>query len=189
MNRCVSVGGGVDALETLLDEHRTIGMTIGLLKDSVKGLQSGKAPSPEFFEEIFDVLRNFVDRCHHGKEEEVLFPLVRKRDAEEAGIVSLLLEEHEKGRAFVRAMKDAVSKNDRAGIIKNANGYTALLLQHIRRENMIFPTWINPLEDETKKEISERFDEIEAEAIGPGKHQEYLQTIERLKNGNVGMKE
>jgi hemerythrin-like domain-containing protein len=185
MNGSMPVGGEVDALGTLLDEHIVIVMTVGLLKDSVKRLQSGRELPPEFFGEVFDVLENFVDKCHHGKEEEVLFPLVKAMGAEESGVVSLLLEEHEKGRAFVRAMSDAVSKNDSAGIIKNSNGYTALLLQHIKRENMIFPRWINPLSDRTKKEMSERFDEIEARAIGLGKRQEYLRTVERLKDGNA----
>jgi hemerythrin-like domain-containing protein len=172
----------MDVLGTLLEEHRIIGMAIKLLDDSTKKLQSGKKVSPEIFEKDLDILRNFADRCHHRKEEDVLFPLIKEHGTEEARNVSLLLREHEKGRGLVRAMSEAVSKNDSTGMIKNANGYIALMFQHIRKENVLFPPWINPLSDETKKELLERFEEIEAKAIGLGKHQEYLQTIEKLRN-------
>ncbi len=172
----------MDALENLLEEHRIIVITIALLNDSAKKLQSGQALSPEFFGKVFDVLKNLVDKCHHGKEEDALFPLITKQGAEEASVVSVLLEEHKKGRTFVRAMGEAVNNMDNPGIIKNINGYTALLLQHIKKENMLFPTWINVLSDEIKKEMSERFEEIEARAIGPGKQQEYLQTVKDLRN-------
>ncbi len=183
------VGVNVDALQTLLDEHRIIGLTIALLNDAGKKLQNGQEVPPEFFEKIQYVLRNFVDRCHHGKEEDALFPLVKNMGAEEAQAVSLLLEEHEKGRVFVRAMNEASSNKDTASMIKNISKYDALLIQHIRKENILFPTWITPLTEETKKEISDRFDEIEAKTIGLGKQKEYLQTVEELRKGNLGIKQ
>ena len=172
----------MDALGTLLDEHKIIGTTIVLLNDAVKRLQSGKELPPGFFEEVFGVLKDFIDRCHHGKEEGALFPLIKAKGPTEAGTVSLLLEEHEKGRRFVEAMGEAAGKKDKAGMIGSINGYTTLIIQHIRRENMIFPAWINPLPDETKKKMSKSFDEIEARSIGLGSRQEYLRTVEKLKD-------
>ena len=86
----------MDALQTMLDEHRIIGMTIKALGDSAKKLQSGKKVPKDLWEDILEVLKNFADGCHHKKEEAALFPLARGIDANEAGMVSVLLEEHER---------------------------------------------------------------------------------------------
>lgn len=174
--------GIMDALGTLLEEHEIILKAINVLTSSVKSIQEGKEPKPKFFEGILDVIKNFADKCHHGKEEGVLFPMINDKDVRQAKIVSLFLEDHEKGRAFVRALAEAVGKNDATGIIKNANGYANLLPLHIKKENAIFPVWINPLSSETKEELSERFEEIEERVIGLGKHEEYINKIEKLKN-------
>lgn len=171
----------MEVLRNLLDEHKTIVMVVGLLNGSVKKLQSRAELPPEFLERILNVLREYVNACHHTKEEVSLFPLVKVRGTEDAGMVSVLLEEHEKGRSFVRAMGEAVNEQDTAGIIKNANDYASLLLQHIKKENLIFPKWMAMLTDETKNEMSERFEQIEESTIGSGKQQQYLQTVEKMK--------
>ncbi len=171
----------MNALEDLLEEHIIIVRAVNLLTSYANKMENGKGMAPEFFEKIFDVLTNFVDKCHHGKEEEVLFPLIKETSVKDADTVSLLLEEHENGRAFVRAMREAVNKKDSTGTIQNIRGYTMLLIQHIKKENLIFPTWISPLSDRTKKEMLDKFDRIETAAIGPKKRQEYFKTIEEIR--------
>jgi len=171
----------MDALEVLTEEHRVILKIVEVLNNSAKKLQAREEVSTEFFEKILDAMRNFVEKCHHGKEEMALFPLIRARGGREAKAVSLLIEEHEKGRAFGKALDEAVKKNEMDNIIKSVNGYVGLLPQHVKKENVVFPTWINSLSDETKKELFKRFEEIEETVIGLGKHQEYIQTVEKLK--------
>jgi len=170
------------ALEVLLEEHEIIEQTIEVLNKSVKNLENGKKVSPEIFKKISDIIKNFADKCHHGKEEHVLFPLIKKIDVKESKVISLLLKEHKKGRTFIKALTKAISKKDTNGMIKNANGYINLLPQHIKKENVIFPRWINPLSDEIKDGLFDEFEEIEEKVIGLGKHQEYVQNIEKLKN-------
>lgn len=169
------------ALEVLLEEHEIIEQAIGVLDKSAKNLHAGKKVSNEIFVKTLDIIKNFADKCHHGKEEIVLFPLIKKSDAKQTKIISLLLKEHEKGRDFVRKLSVAVNKNDINSIIKNANSYVSTLPQHIKKENVIFPLWINPLSDEVKEGIFDRFEEIEEKVIGLGKHQAYIREIEKLK--------
>jgi len=172
----------MDALESLLEEHEIIEQAIEVLNKSTKNLQNGKKVSSEVFKKTLDIIKNFADRCHHGKEEDVLFPLIKKINTKESKVISLLLKEHEKGRNFVKGLTKAISKKDTDGMIKNANGYINLLPQHIEKENVIFPRWINPLSNEIKDGLFDRFEEIEEKVIGLGKHQEYVQNIEKLKN-------
>jgi hemerythrin-like domain-containing protein len=169
------------ALEVLMEEHEVILKIAEVLNNSVKKLQAREKVSTEFFEKILDIIRNFVEKCHHGKEEMGLFPLIREHGGREARAVSLLIEEHEKGRAFVKTLDEAVKKNETDSVIKSVNGYVGLLPPHVKKENVVFPTWINPLSDETKMELFKRFEEIEESVIGPRKHQEYIQTVEKLK--------
>jgi hemerythrin-like domain-containing protein len=172
----------MDPLEVMLEEHVIISEVIKVLDIAAEKLAAGEKIKPEIFEKILDIIKNFADRCHHGKEEDVLFPLISERDAKQAQVIKFFLEDHLKGRNFVRGMREALAKNDADGIVKNAKGYTGLLPTHIKKENAIFPRWIQPLPEETKEELSERFEDIEKKVIGIGKHQEYIREIEKLKN-------
>jgi hemerythrin-like domain-containing protein len=171
----------VDALKNLLDEHVTIVTAVQLLSGAVRRMQDRKEMPQEFFGKVLHILRDFVDGCHHAKEEEALFPMICKEGAEQSNIVSMLIDEHAKGREFVRAMRGSLDSGDIAGMARNASGYSTLLMQHIKRENLIFPQWIDALQDKARKELSERFDSIEGRSIGLGKRLEYVQMIEKLK--------
>lgn len=178
-------GKTMNALETLIEEHEIIMMAIDVLDKSVKRLQDGNELPSGFFPNMLDIIKNFADKCHHGKEEAVLFPMISKKSELDSRIVSSMLEEHEKGRAFIKAVNEAVGKNDKESIIKNANGYIKLLPPHIKKENVVFPKWINPLSDRMKEELFEKFEKIEEEVIGLGMHEEYIKRIENLKNSLV----
>lgn len=172
----------MDALEVLIEEHEIILKAIDILNKSAEELQERKKISSEFFEKLLDIIRNFADKCHHGKEENVLFPLIRERDAKQDKVISLFLEDHEKGRKFIRGINESLGKNDIESIIDNAEGYVNLLPLHIKKENAIFPIWINSLSKETRGELLKRFEEIEEKVIGLGKHEEYVRKIEVLKD-------
>ncbi len=52
----------------------------------------------------------FADQCHHGKEEDLLFPAMEAAGIpRESGPIGVMLEEHNIGRQYVRGMAEAVS--------------------------------------------------------------------------------
>jgi hemerythrin-like domain-containing protein len=169
------------ALEVLMEEHEVVLKIVEVLNNSAKKLQAREKVPTEFFEKMLEVLKNFVEENHHGKEEKALFPLIREHGGREAKAVSFLIEEHDRGKAFAKGLGEAVKKNETDNMIKNIDGYVRLLPAHVKKENVVFPTWINSLSNKTKGELSKRFEEIEESAIGHGKHQEYIQTVEKLK--------
>jgi hemerythrin-like domain-containing protein len=91
----------------------------------------------------------FVDKCHHGKEEELLFPALEAIGVQrDGGPIGVMLAEHQQGREYVQKMNEAFSQyneGDRAAatkLAKNARAYIALLRQHIDKENnVLFPIW------------------------------------------------
>ena len=57
----------------------------------------------------------FADKCHHGKEEDVLFPELEKAGiARQGGPIGVMLHEHVSGREFIRRMSEALpARNDK----------------------------------------------------------------------------
>lgn len=174
----------------LREEHEGIKQMLSVLDEMCNRLESrGNVPS-DHFDKVVDFLKTFVDKCHHGKEEDLLFKAM-----EEAGIprnggpVAVMLMEHETGRGFVRALAAGVEKYKKGDnsaaqeISDNGHNYVELLWAHIDKENNILYNIADmhvpkPVQDQLLK----AFEKIETERIGPGKHEEYHRLIGQLSN-------
>ena len=166
----------MDAFDVLMEDHEIILEAIGILEQSIR-----RELPTDFFLKLLDIIRNFADRCHHGKEETALFPLVKQKDASQSENISILLEEHEKGRTLIAALSQAIDKNDPQSKISNANDYFQLLTQHIRKENKLFVSWFRMLNSNDKDTLSEEFERTEEMVIGKGKHGEYIATLKNMR--------
>jgi hemerythrin-like domain-containing protein len=134
----------MNPIEKLKDEHKVILRGIDLLEKGATCLEQGENLSAEFFRKSIDFIRNYADKYHHAKEEDILF--VRMGEigfSPEMGPVAVMLQEHNQGRSYIAHMEQA---NERyaAGdisfikdIIKNARGYAGLLRQHIQKEDLV----------------------------------------------------
>jgi hemerythrin-like domain-containing protein len=60
-----------------------------------------------------DFIRTYADRCHHGKEEDILFRRCREKTLtpELAQTMQLLLDEHVQGRALVAQFEAAAARH------------------------------------------------------------------------------
>jgi len=133
-----------DITQTLVDEHRLIIRMIALLEKNAPRTAEGNYRNWQFYLDGIDFIRQYADRFHHAKEEDVLFKaLVDNGMPKEHSPVAAMLMEHDKGRSFVRAMESAVheaqaGRTDKyLSIADNALGYTALLRDHISKEDEI----------------------------------------------------
>ncbi len=138
----------MDALEVLMEEHEIILYAIDVLGESTKRFNNGKNVPMKFFEDFLEIVKNFADRCHHGKEETVLFPLIETRDSSQHDVISVLFAEHEKGRKFLAKLRDAAGTNNVKEITESSGGYANLLKLHIQKENLLFPKWLSILSDD-----------------------------------------
>src|SRR3972149_9067192 len=96
--------------ENLQQEHRVIERVLHSLETAAKKLEEGKSVSPDTFDKFVDFIRNFADSCHHGKEEENLFPVLEKFGVPKEGPIGVMLLEHDQGRSFVKGLSEAVGK-------------------------------------------------------------------------------
>jgi hemerythrin-like domain-containing protein len=135
-----------------------------------------------------DFLRGFADRCHHHKEEQLLFPaLAEKGVPTEGGPIAVMLHEHDQGRAHIRAMGAALERyqaGDRKAVqdlAAAATGYTQLLRAHIWKEdNVLFQMANQALSAEEQQALAAEFDRVELEVMGAGTHERYHQMLDSL---------
>ncbi len=178
----------MQASEVLMNEHRAVERVLKVLERSADRLDAGEAVPAQIFEDSLDFLRNFADKCHHGKEETALFPAMAKAGVPvERGPIGVMLAEHNEGRGYIRAMGEALEaykrgdETARRPLAENARAYASLLAQHIRKEDdILFPMANQVLSDAEQQRLIAEFDRIEAEHIGPGVHEHYHQMIDEL---------
>ncbi|MCJ2519997.1 MAG: hemerythrin domain-containing protein, partial [Candidatus Thermoplasmatota archaeon] len=154
--------------EALKEEHRAIERALKAMEVAAEMLDLGQEVPRELLEKILEFVRGFADRCHHHKEEGVLFPyLERKGLPRDLGPIGVMLAEHEMGRGHVKAMAEAVEEARPRDFVAHARAYAALLRDHIAKEdNVLFPMadqMIGPVEAE---ELMGEFEEAEEELRG-----------------------
>src|SRR5262249_40531710 len=138
--------------------------------------------------DVLEVLGTFADKCHHGKEENCLFPaLFRKGLPREVGPVAVMLSEHEEGRREIAGMRDAVAaseRGDRAGsgrVVHHARADVELLRDHIAKENnVLFPMADGVMNAAEQAELMKAFGSVELHDVGAGTHERCLAMVEDL---------
>src|SRR5512142_1084963 len=86
--------------EDLIAEHRGILLMLKVMEKIAGRMKRGETLDEEHLRKMVEFLRNFVDKCHHGKEEGILFPEIAKTAAH-VGTVNELLGEHMTGRDLI----------------------------------------------------------------------------------------
>jgi hemerythrin-like domain-containing protein len=157
----------------LVNEHENILMLLEVL-DRLGDLAPEKNPPLEKMAAAIELVQDYADGLHHGKEETLLFPMLEARGvSRHGGPIGCMLKEHEVGRGAVAAMGDALDrmKQGEAGagdaFASASGGYTALLREHIAKENEVLFPWAEELLSENDRlELCESFERIETEDVG-----------------------
>lgn len=133
-----------DVTGIMVVEHKLILRMINVLEKKCAEVGAGGFSDWDFFLEAVDFIRNYADRFHHGKEEEVLFKeLVANGMPADNSPVGAMLITHEEGRGFVRGMEEAtvaakLGDPDAPGkVVENGTAYARLLRNHIEIEDTV----------------------------------------------------
>jgi hemerythrin-like domain-containing protein len=174
--------------KTIIDlakEHGSILIMLKIMNKVSERLKEGLEVDKEHLREIVEFLRNFADKCHHGKEEEILFPELLKNDSDKA-LVNELLGEHKTGRDFIRGINESLENcqpgnPDSIHIAINAIDYIALLTEHIRKESLSLFPMAEKLPEEIHAEMEKKFEKLEKDVMGTGKYEEYQNWLKKLQ--------
>ncbi len=134
----------MEIIETLMDEHRQIERGLGALERHLGWVKAGGSTDRATLGKFVTFLREFADKIHHAKEEELLFVKMAENGfPTEGGPIAVMLFEHGEGRAMVRRLGEIsdgqgpLVERDRADAISAGEGYVRLLRDHIQKEDRI----------------------------------------------------
>lgn len=174
--------------EILMNEHRVIEQVLSCLEKMAAECEKNGRLDPAPARDALVFFRNFADRCHHGKEENQLFPMMERRGfAPHAGPTAIMRSEHEQGRELLGRI-DAAIDSAAGGLpeaarlfVDSARGYANLLRAHIEKEDhCLFPMAEQSLSAADQGALLERFEHVEHEEIGEGLHESCLRIADEL---------
>jgi len=172
------------AIEDLQNEHQAILSSLQILDTLAGRLHRGLDVQRRDIHDFIAFLREFADKCHHGKEEGILFPaLVKAGIAEKGGPIGVMLSEHAEGRELIKEMETAISgKEDNEKFMRAAKEYSSLLQAHIEKENsVLFPSAERVLTAPQLDQIYDAFEQHERKVIGEGRHEELHAMLKKLR--------
>ena len=130
----------------LMIEHRTIERMISLMDKEVQRIGKGLEPDTEFIRTAVDFIKTYADRLHHGKEEDILFRDLAKKQLspEHKRIMDELIKEHALARENTRKLVEARNKhlagekNSVKVIVENMGILAKFYPKHIEKEDKHF---------------------------------------------------
>ena len=146
----------------LMIEHRLIERMVGVLREEMRGIEKKKEVHSELIYNGVDFFRTYADRCHHGKEEDILFrDLAKKRLApEHKKIMAELIAEHRFGRETVGKL---LSSNDR--YVKGDNAAANEIIDTLKKLVEFYPVHIEKEDQHFFLPCMEYFSKTERDAM------------------------
>ena len=155
------------SVERLMSEHDLIERGLSLLEDAIIKIEDGQALPDGFSEWVVRFFQQFADQCHHAKEEDVFFPVLKQRGIpEQGGPIGVMLYEHELGRDCVRRMQEASQTQpfDSHKFAEAAKQYVPLLHEHIFKENhVLFRVAERVMSEADDDDVTSKFSQVEQE--------------------------
>lgn len=180
---------GILPIGPLMIEHRLIERMVALLKKAGEKVETNKTIDTCFLGQAVDFFRSYADRCHHGKEEDILFRSLQTRQlsAGHKEILAGLLADHVRARELVAALANArqqyLQKETQAekAIRECLKNIVELYTAHIQKEDQQF--FIPSMQYFTKDEQAAMLDEFE-EFDKMLIHEKYKKLIDDIEKGH-----
>ena len=168
---------------SLRNDHNLIEKVISSMKSTVSLLKDGKVIPESILLQTVDFTKNFVDVCHHGKEEETLFPaLAQTGMPTKMGPIARMLLEHQITKEIAskieESSKNYITNGDSEELVHNIEQYIQHVTDHLYKENnrlfMMADARLQSYSDQIDKSLTEteknKLNEL-------GKTREYYENI------------
>lgn len=100
------------AIGGLMHEHQLILRVVADMGREFERLDDGGDVDPGYVATVVDFIRTYADRCHHGKEEDILFRDLAGKglSPEDAEAMRVLIDDHVWARGQVRELVEATDR-------------------------------------------------------------------------------
>lgn len=156
------------SLAIIKNEHRNLGAVLYTLEKLMEEAEKGKSPDFKVFHGLLTYVDRFLDRYHHPKEEDYLFPTLRHRCPQISVVLEERSQEHHDGERMLAQVSKALSAyeflgdSELARFSDGVRGYIAFEREHaIEEERQILPLAREKLTAEDWERIDAAFAENE----------------------------
>lgn len=171
----------------LMQEHRRIEKVIDELKLELQHQQRTQTPHTGKIMTAIDFFQTYADLTHHGKEEDIFFTKLQKKELSEKHktLLSDLKNDHEQARLLLNQLKQQ-NESYRKGeenIVHNMSNtiqkLTILYTEHITKEDEQFfkPIMDAYFSSEEQEKMLDEFNEFDKNMI----HKKYDRVIEHIQ--------
>ena len=175
----------------LMIEHRLIERLIAVMEKHAERIKKDKLTDIDFTDNCVDFIKTYADRCHHGKEEDILFSDLRKKHLSDKHLVTLneLIDEHNYARNLTSKLAETRNKyfNSKTEAEKQIlsfeiYGYLKQLIdlypKHIKKEDKeFFLPIMDYFSDRQKEDMLAQFLEFDRKLI----HEKYKKLVEKYE--------
>jgi len=173
---------------SLKKDHEIIKLVLQAANTCIDLLKTGKEIPPAILLDTVDFITNFIDRCHHAKEEQGLFPALEATGmSRENSVIATMLKEHEEARKIAEQIKGAVesylaskSEQSMSTLIQYCQAYVNHISKHILKEDTrLFAIAERRLKGK-ESGVKSIVDSIEIEKVGAEGRKQYEDKAARL---------
>ncbi len=144
----------------LMIEHRLIEEMLNVIRRTLEHVEQAQAIDPYFVDTAVDFIRVYADRTHHGKEEDIMFRDLRKKQLsnEDRLLMDELIEDHIFSRNTTKALVEANMRYRRgneaafAEVTARLKTLVEFYPKHIKKEDEVFfpasRTYFSDIEDQ-----------------------------------------
>lgn len=177
----------------LMREHRLIERMVKLMEEEMRKISETNEVNPDFIDVAIDFLRTYADKCHHGKEEDILFKSLGGKNLsnEHNKTMHELIEEHIYGRRMVSDLLNAKENyvtgkvDSLKDIQKSLKELTELYPMHIEKEDKrFFYPCMEYFTEQEQEAMLQEFWGFDKKMIHE-KYQQVIEAVEKSQYKNV----
>ena len=134
-------------------------------------LNDGKQIPESILNQAIDFSINFTNTCHHGKEEESLFPTLKQKGMpKEGGPIARMLYEHEIIKHLAEDIVNSIkiyisSKGDHSELVRDIDKYIQHVSLHLSKENQRLFAMADIILKDQEKQVDSILAKVEQEKL------------------------
>lgn len=177
----------MDATQDLKQDHITLRRLRDISQKCSNKLYANENIPIEDIKIISVVIEEFVDRFHHGKEEQAYFPETKDKDSFSEDIRKFLIE-HELGRRIAKMLLYQVQAwnqgiDHREPIARFLKSYAVFITDHTYKEDRFFDLIENEkiLSNEENERLMKHYESCRNQVGGKARMEQMMKLIEYLE--------
>lgn len=148
-----------EPIQRLVDEHKLIKEFLAFIPTLCDRVNMDLEGSRGIVIQGVEFIKQFADKFHHAKEEEILFAYAKGG----SDIVNVMLEDHKKGRYYAKSILLGLEMGDSSFVTYSLKHYRELLSEHIKKEDEILYPWIQKgMKEEQIVELTDKFNQVDS---------------------------